>query len=435
MTIARRQIVDANNNGYYHCIGRCVRQSYLCGFDTVSGRDFSHRKQWIVDRLKALTSLFAIDVVTPAIMGNHYHLVVRIRPKDVQDWSDQDVARRWLKACSLWTLDQTTVEPPDDAISEVLLDPRRLIELRKRLASISWFMKFLNEYIARWANREDGCRGHFWSGRFQCKQLLDEPGLLTCMMYVDLNPIRAQLAGSISEEQVTGAFLRFKAERAEKRLGGLYERLGRCLGIDPNVRISRQSIDDIAARLTVRDDGVASTFELSGLATKHMKRNRAGVKQSDGGAKFGSSSKQLNRLRKKVTRLTAAIASQKELAGQADWLQPLDGHRSPVTGLSSHTYLQLLDETGRVTRKEKRGVIGAETKPLLEAMKIDSEAWLTVFDRFEAWFPVAAGRAERLKARAEELGRRWFRGISLARKLFGHERVSVPIDKSLTPLE
>lgn len=110
-----------------------------------------------------------------------------------QGWSDAEVIERWLKLfrgpplIHRCLLAETLTEAEQEKVAEIVAD------WRARLADISWFMRCLNEHIARQANQEDGCSGRFWEGRFKCQALLDEQALLTCMAYVDLNPIRAEI--------------------------------------------------------------------------------------------------------------------------------------------------------------------------------------------------------------------------------------------------
>lgn len=62
MTRARSELVSLETTSYYHCICRCVRRAFLCGEDPFSGKNYEHRKTWVVERLRALSRLFAIEV-------------------------------------------------------------------------------------------------------------------------------------------------------------------------------------------------------------------------------------------------------------------------------------------------------------------------------------------------------------------------------------
>jgi hypothetical protein len=76
--------------------------------------------------------------------------------------------------------------------------------VRRELGSLSTFMKFLKQPIARRANAEAGVTGHFFEQRFWSAALLSERALLSCMLYVDLNPVRALIAGRIEDIQNAG---------------------------------------------------------------------------------------------------------------------------------------------------------------------------------------------------------------------------------------
>jgi len=73
----------------------------------------------------------------------------------------------------------------------------------------------LNEYISKRANIEDNCTGHFWESRFKSQALLDERALLTCMAYVDLNPIRACMAKTPETSEYTSIQERIKIKKSK----------------------------------------------------------------------------------------------------------------------------------------------------------------------------------------------------------------------------
>jgi REP element-mobilizing transposase RayT len=218
MGYARKNLVSLQDTPYYHCIARCVRRAWLWGKDEYAGRDYSHRKQWVIDRLKQLCAIFPIEVCAYAVLSNHYHLVLYVDARRARTWTQREVVERWTMLFQAPTLVKRWSS--GEALEAEHLAAEAIIERwRLRLCDISWFMRCLNEHLARLANAEDECTGRFWEGRFKSQALLDEAGLLTAMAYVDLNPIRAGIATTPEASDFTSVCERIKRSAALERNG------------------------------------------------------------------------------------------------------------------------------------------------------------------------------------------------------------------------
>ncbi|VAW47238.1 Transposase and inactivated derivatives, partial [hydrothermal vent metagenome] len=182
MTLARKYLISTEDTPYYHIMARCVRRAFLCGKDKYSGNCYEHRRKPIVERIKFLALIFNIDVCAYAIMSNHYHLVLKIN--STKTWGDKQVLVYWSSLCKPEPMCQKFLNNEAQSKAELAMVYRQTDVYRKRLMSISWFMKLLNEHIAKEANKEDEVTGSFFESRFKSQALLDERALLTCMAYV-----------------------------------------------------------------------------------------------------------------------------------------------------------------------------------------------------------------------------------------------------------
>jgi len=97
MARARGSLIDLSATPYYHVVSRCVRRAFLCGEDKYSGKNYNHRRQWVLDKIYLLSSIFAIDIAAYAIMSNHYHLVLRVDRGQGLTWSQDEVIERWYR--------------------------------------------------------------------------------------------------------------------------------------------------------------------------------------------------------------------------------------------------------------------------------------------------------------------------------------------------
>jgi len=356
MTIARKEVVFDGDEGVYHCINRCVRRAFLTGVDKMSGNNYDHRKEWIYSRLVELSEIFAVEICGYAVMSNHLHVVLRNRPDILDGFSDCEVAERWSR---LYPKQFKTAYREIEAEAGIALmckDSTRMKVLRERLGSISWVMKCLSEPISHRANKEDGCKGRFWEGRFKCQALLDEAAVLTCMAYVDLNPIRAGVARTPETSEYTSAHERIEAHKAEKSVEALE---------------AVAKVDDLSEKQKEK------------ITEEKLKTSKAAW---------------LSPLDNKPK----------------DWKQGIHG----LLGMSLSEYLELLDWTGRCIHRGKRGVIPANLKPILERISIDVDNWVDSVLSFGKLFYRAVGQVEKLVEAAKKAGKKWLHGVRASHKCF-----------------
>lgn len=202
MTLPRSSIVDYESPSFYHCISRCVRREALIK-DPV-------RRRWILDRLEFLSRHLAIEIFAYAIMENHLHILIRIRPDLVRQLDDREVAVRRLGVLPRGSRrklagDENRSAPDEMSVRAMLGSPAAMRKARRDLSDPGFFHRLLKEPCARIWNKEDGVTGHFWEGRYKSPRVLDDESLLRVARYIDLNQIRARESRSIPTSAWTTA--------------------------------------------------------------------------------------------------------------------------------------------------------------------------------------------------------------------------------------
>ena len=363
MTKPRSSLVSLADTPWYHVVNRCVRRAFLCGDDAVTGKNHDHRRAWIVDRVKQLAGVFAIDVAAYAVMSNHYHLVLRVDAERAQGWSNEEALRRWTQLFDGPLLVQRLLSGQGEEMDQATLNAidEWAATYRARLCDLSWFMRVLNETVARQANAEDGVTGRFWEGRFKSQALLDEQAILTAMAYVDLNPIRAKMAETPEDSEHTSV-----AERIAE-LKPTPKRPMKTVSHSKPVAVTNLP-PDVTSILALRQETHLAALPLQPLLT------------FDG-----------------TCRLRAAIP------------------------FSLEDYLDLVETTGRSLRPGKRGQIAERIPKLLQRLAIDPERFIDCATDLMKQFGSAVGAPAHLTKLCTQRQVKYLRGINAARGAFGQK--------------
>jgi len=122
-------------------------------------------------------------------MDNHLHFLLRIDVEQASQWSATEVARHWMALYPPRGPDRTPFKVTDEFLKLKADNTVWVVATRKRLSSLGWFLKCLKEPLARLANKQDGCTGAFFEGRYKSIAILDEEALVSVCPYIDLNPV------------------------------------------------------------------------------------------------------------------------------------------------------------------------------------------------------------------------------------------------------
>ena len=378
----RAEQFDPKSVCIVHLVQRCVRRAYLAGADPVTGKNFEYRREWIRCRMERLASVFGADILTYAILSNHMHIVIRTRPDVVDDWSDAEVALRWLRVFPGRRIDEHLAEPTTNDVDTLAKITERIQEIRTRLSNPSWFMKALCEPIARLANKQDEATGHFWEGRFKAQAITDEAGLLACSMYVDLNPIRAAMAQTPEESLHTSAYDRIKS-------------------------LQGATIPSAAVELVAIETSEAGRILRTSTPDQLKKRN-AEAKRRRGPSIL------------RDAWLSPLTINERTKVGPQASKTGVRASDKGFLSLGLRDYLTLLDWTGRQRVGVENADIPKELDAILRRIGIDGRMWVDLVWRFKKYFGKsgAAGSPKSLRETASQNQRKFTRGQRSAAACF-----------------
>ena len=165
MPRTQRMIID-DQSTVYHVMSRTALDGFPLG---------DIEKDFMLDLIRRYAALYLVEILGFCIMGNHFHILVRVIPE--YKFADEDILKRHVGFYG------------DERIFADGLIP----SLRMKLSNLSEFLREIKVNFARFYNRRHNRRGYFWGDRFKSVIVENGETLINCLAYIDLNPLRAGL--------------------------------------------------------------------------------------------------------------------------------------------------------------------------------------------------------------------------------------------------
>ena len=161
------RIIVKNEPAVYHVMSRTALDGFVLG---------DVEKEYLVDLIKKLSMVYFTEVLGFCIMGNHFHLLVRMHQN--KKYSDNEIRERFILYYG-------------EKNSNRELNSANILQLRKKWSDLSEYMKEIKQSFSRFYNRKHNRKGFFWSERFKSVIVDNGETLINCLAYIDLNPVRA----------------------------------------------------------------------------------------------------------------------------------------------------------------------------------------------------------------------------------------------------
>lgn len=169
--------------GYYHIMSRTVLKAFL--LDKTA-------KEHFLRLFKKMSRVYFTNIATFTIMSNHFHIIVQMLPSnEISDeelrarfelYYNEGVPKKWHR----------------------IFDDKDAEHFRNRLSDVSCFIQDIKQRFSRWYNQLNDGHGHIWAERFKSVILQNEQALLACMVYVELNSVRAGIVERPEEYRYSG---------------------------------------------------------------------------------------------------------------------------------------------------------------------------------------------------------------------------------------